>query len=72
MTEGNGTPEIIITPDEEGRIRTSVVGFIRGEFSETDLLDFFARFKQEKIGAAANMVPDNAGDHFRIRVFRGF
>jgi len=60
MTEGNGTPEIIITPDEEGRIRTSVVGFIRGEFSETDLLDFFARFKQEKIAATANMVPDNA------------
>ncbi|WP_019003463.1 DUF2339 domain-containing protein [Succinimonas amylolytica] len=60
MTRDNDAPEIIITPDEEGRIKTSVVGFIRGEFSETELLDFLARFKQEKIAAAAKKAQANA------------
>ena len=38
MTIERNSPEIILSPDEEGRIRASVGSFIQGDLSETELL----------------------------------
>ena len=53
MTVMKNSPEIILSPDEEGRIRASVGSFIQGNLSETELLNLLRNLKTEKLAEIA-------------------
>lgn len=53
MTIERNSPEIILSPDEEGRIRASVGSFIQGDLSETELLNLLRNLKTEKLAEIA-------------------
>ncbi len=58
MDEKRNCPEIILSPDEEGRIRASVGSFIQGELSETELLNLLRNLKAEKLEEIAKAEND--------------
>ena len=53
MDEKRNCPEIILSPDEEGRISASVGSFIQGDISETELLNLLRNLKTEKLAEIA-------------------